>query len=138
MGISKPKEFLAATKDFITGKGLDNEVPKWKPRILKAIEEANPEAIEKVFGDSPAGLTPKAIVEFRDEAWRLGTNPSKYKGKLYEPNENGTYRYNLEEAERIRKETGSRRLEDVVVPMKGDTPYGGISFDPITGNGGYV
>ena len=138
LGISKPKEFLATIKDFITGKGLDNEIPKWKPRVLKAIEEATPEAREKMFGISPSGLTPKAVVEFRDEAWRLGTNPSKYKGKLYEPNENGTYRYNLKEVERIRKETGSRPLEDAVVPMKGNTPYEGISYDPITENGGYV
>lgn len=139
---SKGREILNTVTDAITGKGLNNEVPKWKVKLFKAVEN-NPE-LAKDFNYPEYGLNFKTFIDFRDEAWRLATNKNKYKGKLYKLNPNGTYSYDLDEVERIRAATGSAPFKGGNIILKGNTPENvgipitRIANDPVTLNGGFV
>lgn len=120
--ISKKQELLNSIKDYFTPKRINTDNPKWKSTI-------NNDALKK------------STIIFRDDAWRLATRQKPHtieiNGKpqsLYIANGDGTYRYNFDYINHVKKMLG----EPVDNVLNVNYKHPSVAHDNITTNAGFL
>lgn len=132
----KLREIADGVIDAATGGRYYNidQVPKWKQRIYTKWSTQG--GSDKKINGIPA----EASVEFRDAAWRKAMRvPERENMRIYKPNEDGTYSYDMGVVNRYRTLAGGEPYDGLVIqthPSESLTRF--TAGDNITGNGGYV
>ena len=135
---SKFEELGLAAKDFFTPKKIKtstSDIPAWRQRIEDNITEPSS----------------RGQALFRDDAWRLATRQKPREisidGKphtLYNKNQDGTYSYDFDYINKVRKDIGMPPLSNDILPLvpnNGRMQEGfnkGWSRDNFTTNGGTI
>lgn len=127
VGLGKKKELANMAKEILTGGDYNKlGVPKWQLNL----------------GDTKhlrmADMNDKAIIRFRDQAWRKAMKQPILEGEpqIYVKNADGTYHYDMDAVNKIRTSSGSPEYMYQSPKLKGQ--FEGMAGDVITGNGGFV
>lgn len=137
--INKGMEMKDAIREFFTPGNVDTQYPRWRQRIDEHWALHPEEATEggSVYkGDFiPRG----AAVEFRDQAFAKALdqpyNPRLAENNVYLSNGDGTYSYNLDNVDKVRKQYGDIGFSGELAPHR---KYSSGYEDNITTNGGGV
>lgn len=133
--ISKKNEIRDTAKQFFTPGSIDTSYPRWLQRFDEHIAKNPHDATMQSIYDYDTIETP-AIMAFRDQAWAKAMRQpesERWQANIYKDNGDGTWSYDLDAVDKIRKGHGN--------PFSGEVSEGplGIGFaDNITTNGGGV
>lgn len=131
LGLGKVKELWNTAKEILTGGQYGKQgVPKYIQNLGSTEHLKN----------SKAQLNDKAMIRFRDQAWRKAMKQPQLESEpqIYVKNIDGTYRYDIDAVNQIRKETGNPDFMYQSPKIYQNGEYTGLNGDVITTNGGYV
>lgn len=134
------QELKDAAKEFLTPGHIDTYYPKWRQRFDEHMALHPEEASQGGITLDYDYFSRPSIMEFRDHAWakamRQPYNPRLAQDNIYLYNGDGTYSYDLNAVDRIRKKHGLGEFSGEISEHSKGPQYG--FEDSITDNGGGV